>query len=141
MLTRPEYWDSLWGADGTRCSYRILLQVEGVAPPLGAYLETPSGYVYRVEGATSTDVDATLVGHISSFSGKVSFYTTRDTHAPFAFFYIEEISGTVEYTGEDDIEEESLVLDKSVFTASKPIGSTPCFTMECCLRQKEKKCT
>lgn len=70
MLTKPEYWDGLWGADGTRCSYQIL-------------------------------------------------------------------NGSEVYTGDDDIEEESLILDKSVFTAAKPIGNTPCFTMECCLRQKE----
>lgn len=70
MLTKPEYWDELWGADGTRCSYQIL-------------------------------------------------------------------SGSEVYTGDDDIEEESLILDKPVFTAAKPIGNTPCFTMECCLRQKE----
>ena len=70
MLTKPEYWDELWGADGTRCSYQIL-------------------------------------------------------------------NGSEVYTGDDDIEEESLILDKSVFTAAKPIGNTPCFTMECCLRQKE----
>lgn len=70
MLTKPGYWDELWGADGTRCSYQIL-------------------------------------------------------------------NGSEVYTGDDDIEEESLILDKSVFTAAKPIGNTPCFTMECCLRQKE----
>ena len=70
MLTKPEYWDELWGADGTRCSYQIL-------------------------------------------------------------------NGSEVYTGDDDIEEESLILDKSAFTAAKPIGNTPCFTMECCLRQKE----
>lgn len=70
MLTKPAYWDELWGADGTRCSYQIL-------------------------------------------------------------------NGSEVYTGDDDIEEESLILDKSVFTAAKPIGNTPCFTMECCLRQKE----
>lgn len=70
MLTKPSYWDNLWGADGTRCCYQILI---------GSHI----------------------------------------------------------YTGDDDIEEESLILDKSVFTAAKPIGNTPCFTMECCLRQKE----
>ena len=70
MLAKPAYWDELWGADGTRCSYQIL-------------------------------------------------------------------NGSEVYTGDDDIEEESLILDKSVFTAAKPIGNTPCFTMECCLRQKE----
>lgn len=70
MLTKPEYWDDLWGADGTRCAYQILI-------------------------------------------------------------------GSDVYTGDDDIEEESLILDKPVFTAAKPIGNTPCFTMECCLRQKE----
>ena len=70
MLTKPEYWDDLWGADGTHCAYQILI-------------------------------------------------------------------GSDVYTGDDDIEEESLVLDKPVFTATKPIGNTPCFTMECCLRQKE----
>lgn len=70
MLTKPEYWDELFGADDTRCSYQIL-------------------------------------------------------------------NGSEVYTGDDDIEEDSLILDKSVFTAAKPIGNTPCFTMECCLRQKE----
>lgn len=69
MLTRPSYWSDLWGADGTRCSYRILI-------------------------------------------------------------------GSDVYTGDDDIEEESLILEKPLFTAAKPIGNTPCFTMECCLRQK-----
>ena len=70
MLTKPAYWDDLWGVDGTRCSYQILI-------------------------------------------------------------------GSEVYTGDDDIEEESLILDKPVFTADKPIGNTPCFTLECCLRQKE----
>lgn len=45
--------------------------------------------------------------------------------------------GTEIYTGDDDIEDESLILDYSVFTATKPIGNTPCFTMECCLRQHD----
>lgn len=70
MLTKPNEWDDLWGSDGTRCSYRILI-------------------------------------------------------------------GSDIYTGEDDIEEGSLKISKPVFTAEKPIGNTPCFSMECCLRQKE----
>lgn len=47
------------------------------------------------------------------------------------------VIGSEVYTGEDDIEDRSLILDKNVFTAKKPVGNTPCFTMECCLRQHD----
>ena len=69
MLTKPDGWGNLWGVDGTRCEYQILI-------------------------------------------------------------------GENVYSGEDDIEDRSLKLTKPVFTAGKPIGNTPCFSMECCLRQK-----
>ena len=68
MITKPTGWDSLWGKDGTICSYRILL-------------------------------------------------------------------GEDIYTGEADIEEGSLKIYKPVFSASKLVGNTPCFSMECCLRK------
>ena len=71
MLTKPEYWDDLWGADGTQCNYQILVDSEV-------------------------------------------------------------------YSGDEDIEEDSLKIFRPVFTAEKPIGNTPCFSMECCLRQKER---
>lgn len=74
MLTKPDGWDDLWGVDGTRCEYQILI-------------------------------------------------------------------GTDVYSGEDDIEDRSLKLIKPVFTSGKPIGNTPCFSMECCLRQKYGKIT
>lgn len=74
MLTKPTNWDTLWGADGTRCDYQIII-------------------------------------------------------------------GDDIYTGEDDIENDSLKINKPVFSANKPIGNTPCFTMECCLRQKESSIT
>ena len=70
MLTKPAYWDDLWGSDGTKCDYQVLV-------------------------------------------------------------------GPEVYSGEEDIEEGSLKVFKPVFTAEKPIGNTPCFSMECCLRQKE----
>ena len=70
MLIKPEHWDELWGADGTRCSYQILI-------------------------------------------------------------------GSDIYTGDDDIEEESLKISRPVFSSRSPIGNTPCFSMECCLRQRE----
>lgn len=69
MLTKPEHWDDLWGSDGTKCDYQILV-------------------------------------------------------------------GSDVYSGDEDIEEGSLKIFKPVFTSEKPIGNTPCFSMECCLRQK-----
>ena len=69
MLVIPDHWDELWGADGTRCSYQILI-------------------------------------------------------------------GSDIYTGEEDIEEGSLKIVRPMFSAQSPIGNTPCFSMECCLRQK-----
>ena len=72
MLTKPENWGSLWGKDGTICSYRILI-------------------------------------------------------------------GADVYTGEDDIEEGSLEIHKPVFSADKPIGNTPCFSMGCCLRKNGRE--
>jgi hypothetical protein len=95
MLTKPRYWDELWGADGTRCSYRILTSAEGVIPPVGAHIETPSGYVYRVEGLSSTDVDATRIGHIGSFPGEIPFFTTKDTEAPITLFSLNSIFSRV----------------------------------------------
>lgn len=70
MQKAPENWQSLWGKDGTTCSYQILI-------------------------------------------------------------------GSEIYSGDTDIEEGSLILHKPVFTADTPIGNTPCFSMECCLRKHE----
>lgn len=44
------------------------------------------------------------------------------------------VIGTDTYTGLDDIEGDTLKIQKSLFTAGKLIGNTPCFSMECCLR-------
>lgn len=38
------------------------------------------------------------------------------------------------YTSLDDIEDNSLKISRTLFTASHLIGNTPCFTLECCLR-------
>lgn len=138
MLTKPEYWDELWGADGTRCSYRILIPASE-PPQEGTYILDQDGAVWQITSISSTEMTILKVTDESLFDrvlytcdmgfviiGGNSMSTT-----------IEDISWFLLYTGDDDIEEESLILDKPVFTAAKPIGNTPCFTMECCLRQKE----
>lgn len=38
------------------------------------------------------------------------------------------------YTSLNDIEDDSLKISRTLFTDNKPIGNTPCFTLECCLR-------
>lgn len=38
------------------------------------------------------------------------------------------------YTSLEDIEDNSLKITRTLFTAQKIIGNTPCFTLECCLR-------
>ncbi len=46
--------------------------------------------------------------------------------------------GEDSYTGERDIELDSLKLQKPIFSADKLIGNCPCFSMECCIRQGER---
>lgn len=38
------------------------------------------------------------------------------------------------YTSLEDIEDDSLKISRTLFTAGNLIGNTPCFTLECCLR-------
>ena len=45
--------------------------------------------------------------------------------------------GSEVYPGDTDIEDGSLILNMPVFTADAPIGNTPCFSMECCLRKHD----
>lgn len=136
MLTAPSYWNTLWGHDGTRCDYQILLNVEDPIA-VGDHIVTPSGRVYRVDELRGTQAVAILMGSSYVYSGEIVYHTPEDYFASRAYFTISSLVGQISYTGDEDIEEDSLILDKSVFTAAKPIGNTPCFTMECCLRQKE----
>lgn len=137
MLTKPNKWDDLWGSDGTRCSYRILLSTTE-PPPEGTYIQDQNGNVWQITSISSTKMTILKVTDESLFDEVLYtcnkfFFTIGGTSMSTT---IENISWFLLYTGDNDIEEESLVLDKSVFTPAKPIGNTPCFTMECCLRQK-----
>lgn len=137
MLTKPTHWDDLWGFDGTRCSYRIILP--GVEPPKeGIYFQDAFDGVWKITSISGTQMTITKITDESLFDKvlygcNMGFMTIGSTSMTTS---IEEPSWFLLYTGDNDIEEESLILDKSVFTAAKPIGNTPCFTMECCLRQK-----
>lgn len=138
MLTKPRYWDDLWGADGTRCDYRILLP--GVEPPKeGIYFQDAFDGVWKITSISGTQMTITKITDESLFDKvlyecNMGFMTIGSTSMTTS---IEEPSWFLLYTGDNDIEDESLILDKPVFTAAKPIGNTPCFTMECCLRQKD----
>ena len=137
MLTKPNKWDDLWGSDGTRCSYQILLST-AESPPEGTYIRDQSGKVWQITSISSTQMTILKVTDESLFDRVLytcdrMFFTIGGTSLTTT---LEDLSWYILYTGDNDIEEDSLILDKPVFTADKPIGNTPCFTMECCLRQK-----
>lgn len=138
MLTKPNNWGALWGFDGTRCSYRIiLLDVE--PPKEGTYFQDGVEGVWKITSVSGTQMTITKITDESLFDKvlygcDMEFMVIGSTSMTTS---IEEPSWFLLYTGDNDIEEDSLILDKSMFTAAKPIGNTPCFTMECCLRQKE----
>lgn len=137
MITKPNNWDDLWGSDGTRCSYQILVSTTE-PPPDGTYMRDQIGTVWQITSISSTEMTILRVTDESLFDRVLyacdkAFFTFVGNSMSTS---IKDVSWFLLYTGDNDIEEESLILDKPVFTAAKPIGNTPCFTMECCLRQK-----
>ena len=134
MLTKPECWDELWGADGTRCSYQILFHL-GTPPSVGDCVINSSGVLYEVIRADSLYVVLEKMDFPEQAYERPWYSCPIELESNFVYVPVSS-SWSLLYTGDNDLEEESLILDKAVFTAAKPIGNTPCFTLECCLRHK-----
>ena len=77
MLTAPSYWNTLWGHDGTRCDYQILLNVEDPIA-VGDHIVTPSGRVYRVDELLGTQAIAILMGGSYVYSGEIVYHTPAE---------------------------------------------------------------